>query len=73
MGFRGALWVLIVVPLLPALLFGAVAFAERGHSPRAAEEETELKEAEVGGAIGDIELSMVGTVSPVHSAAADKT
>jgi Leucine-rich repeat (LRR) protein len=73
-GLQDALWVLIVVPLLPALLYAVVALAERGSSLRAAEGEAELKEAvEGGGATGDIELSAVGTVSPVHSAAADKT
>jgi hypothetical protein len=68
-GFQDALWVLIVVPLLPALLYAVVAFAQRRSSSRAAEGEAELKEAEEGGATGDIELSIVGTVSPVHSAA----
>jgi hypothetical protein len=75
-GFRGALWVLIVVPLLPALLYAVVAFADRRSSSRAAEGEAVLKEVEEGGggeATGDIELSAVGTVSPVHSAAAGKT
>jgi Leucine-rich repeat (LRR) protein len=67
-GFRGALWVLIVVPLLPAVLYAGVAFAERGSSSGVAEGEARPKEAEVGGATGDVELSVVGTVSPVHSA-----
>jgi hypothetical protein len=68
-GFQDALWVLIVVPLLPALLYAVVAFAERGSSSRAAEGEAMPKDAEVGGETGDVELSVVGTVSPVHSAA----
>jgi hypothetical protein len=73
-GFRGALWVLIVGPLLSALLYAVVAFAERGSSSRAVEEGKAMpKEAEVGGATGDIELSVVGTVSPVHSAVAELT
>jgi hypothetical protein len=75
-GFRGALWVLIVVPLLPALLYAAVAYAERRSSSRAAEEgEGEPKKAEErsGGATEDIELSVVGTISPVHTATSDKT
>jgi hypothetical protein len=74
MGFQDALWVLIVVPLLPALLYAAVAFAERRHRSRAtAKGEAEPKEAKEGGAKEDIELSVVGTVSPVHSAAAEET
>jgi hypothetical protein len=69
-GFRGALWVLIVVPLIPVLLYAVVAFAERGSAPPAAEDKTEPKELkDEDGAAEDIELSMVGTVSPVHSAA----
>jgi hypothetical protein len=70
-GFEDALWVLIVVPLLPALLYAVVTFAERGSSSRAVEGEGEAepKEAESGKAAGDIELSMVGTVSPVHAIA----
>jgi Leucine-rich repeat (LRR) protein len=75
-GFRGALWVVIVVPLLPAVLYAVVAIAERGSSSRAAGVLTTPKEAKdrgEGGATEDIELSAVGTVSPVHSAAADKS
>jgi H+/Cl- antiporter ClcA len=74
-GFQDALWVLIVVPLLPALLYAVVVFMERRSSSSAAEKgEAELKGAVEGsGATGDIELSVVGTVSPVHSAAADKS
>jgi hypothetical protein len=69
-GFRGALWVLIVVPLLPALLYAVVTFAERRSSSSAGEVEAEPKEADGGGEVmEDIELSVVGTVSPVHSAA----
>jgi Leucine-rich repeat (LRR) protein len=68
-GFQDALWVLIAVPLLPALLYAVVAFAQRSYSSRAAEGKAEPKEAEEGGGTGDIELSVVGTVSPVHSAA----
>jgi hypothetical protein len=65
-GLQDALWVLILVPLLPALLYVVVAFAERGSSPRTTEGETEPKVVEDGGAAGDIELSVVDTVSPVH-------
>jgi hypothetical protein len=68
-GFQDALWVLILVPLLPAVLYAVVAFAEDRSSSRAAEGEARPKEAEEGGETGDIELSVVGTVSPVHSAA----
>jgi hypothetical protein len=69
-GFRGALWVLIVVPLLPAVLYAIVAFAERGSSSRAAEGTTVPKEGKEGGeATEDIELSLAGTISPVHFAA----
>jgi hypothetical protein len=69
-GFQDALWVLIVVPLLPAVLYAFVAVAERSQSSRAAQGEAEPKEAEEGGGrTGDIELSVVDTVSPVHSAA----
>jgi hypothetical protein len=63
-----------MVPLLAALLHAIVVFAERGSLSRAAEGEAELKGAvEEGGATGDIELRVVGTVSPVHSAAAEET
>jgi hypothetical protein len=68
-GLQDALWVLIVVPLLPALLYAVVAFAERKSSSPAAEVETMPKVSEDGGAIGDVELSIIGTASPVHSAA----
>jgi hypothetical protein len=68
-GFQDALWVLIVVPLLPALMYAVVAFAERGPSSPAAEGDGEPKEANgEGEAMEDIELSLAGTVSPVHSA-----
>jgi hypothetical protein len=79
-GFQGALWVLIVVPLVPALLFATVASTESRSSSRAAESKPmakELQEAgERGGGAGgaateDIELSVVGTVSPVHCASED--
>jgi hypothetical protein len=68
-GFRGAYWVLIMVPLLPALLYAVVALAERRSSSRAAGDNAEPKETARRGATEDIELSVVGTVSPVHSAA----
>jgi hypothetical protein len=69
-GFQDALWVLIVVPLLPAVLYAVVAFAERGSSSRTAEIEAEPMEAEEGGRgrTEVIELRKVSTVSPVHSA-----
>jgi Leucine-rich repeat (LRR) protein len=74
-GFRRALWVLIVVPLLPALLYALVAFVERGSASRAADGEGVLKEVEDeehgGGAAGEIALTMVGnaSASPMHSTA----
>jgi hypothetical protein len=73
-GFRGALWVLLVVPLLPTLLYAVVAVAERRSWSWPADGEAEAKgavEEGKGGATGDIELSMVGTVSPVHSAVSE--
>jgi hypothetical protein len=71
-GLRRAVWVLVVVPLLPVLMYLALAFAERKRSSPAADGEAMPKEAEDGGATEGIELGTIATVSPVHLAAEKK-
>jgi hypothetical protein len=72
-GLWSALWVLIVVPLLPALLYAVVTFSERRYSPQAIDAgKAEPHEASEGAAGEGIELGTIATISPVHSVTTEK-